>query len=88
MTLRFENPPRPGGSRTDWGQVAAELRENPGKWALVGTAPTKGAAAAKAYQIKTAKAVPFTPAGSFDATSRAVDGEFRIYACCLETGGS
>ncbi|MGW7785982.1 hypothetical protein CFC35_05460 [Streptomyces sp. FBKL.4005] len=81
--FRFEEPP--ADARTtkrghDHFKAAAALREQPGRWALIRTTPTSQAARSAAHQIRDGRINAYLPAGSFDATSRTVDGEFRVYA--------
>ncbi|MEU3851785.1 hypothetical protein [Streptomyces sp. NPDC029554] len=82
-TLRFENPPADGrrnGSYPSAGEVAAALKARPGQWAVVRTVPARTTAATSAYNIRVAKSAAYAPAGSFEAVSRSVDGEYRVYA--------
>ncbi|KIF67582.1 hypothetical protein HY68_01365 [Streptomyces sp. AcH 505] len=82
--IHFEAPPpgRNGGHQpaTDHRAVAATLRERPGEWALIRRAGTQGSAGSTARLIKRGALLSYAPPGSFEAVSRAIDGEFRIYA--------
>lgn len=49
---------------------AAELRRNPGRWALVNTCETPKSAVSQASAIRTGNLVAFQPAGAFEAQSR------------------
>lgn len=60
--------------------VAAQLRATPGEWARIDTKQTKGAATARAQQIRTGSLRAFRPHGTFEAAARTVDGEHRVYA--------
>ena len=63
----FVEPPAPrrAASKYPWEEIAAQLKERPGEWALC----LKGITATPASAIKAGKYVPFAPAGSFDARS-------------------
>ncbi|MFE7972957.1 hypothetical protein [Streptomyces shenzhenensis] len=62
---------------------AAALRSRPGVWALLGKYPTPGTMRQAAYEIRHASnrrtAQPFAPAGSFEAVSQSLGGEYRVY---------
>lgn len=79
--LKFEPPPK--RVRVTWGRhadVASKLRAKPGEWAPIGTYNSSQTAASIARQIKRAVLSAYMPAGSFEAVSRTVDGESRVYA--------
>lgn len=59
--------------------AAKALRANPGQWALVKVGSTAQAARNAAHQIRHGRIVAYQPAGQFDATSRTVSGEHRVY---------
>ena len=82
-SVRFDPPapelPRRPESRDAF---ADALRARPGEWALIGAHPVAGSAGQAAYEISRAlglRNAPFAPAGTFEAQSRAVCGEHRIY---------
>lgn len=80
--IRFEEPPprtRRRRKPTKHQTVAAALRSRVGDWAHVGTYPTSGSGISMAYTIRKGKLAAYAPAGSFDATSRKVDGAYRVY---------
>lgn len=82
--IRFEElPPAPLNSRTDrqnfHARAADALRSRPKEWALVKTAGTAQAASAAAHQIKSGRLKAYNPPGTFEATARKVDGEYRVY---------
>lgn len=93
-TVIFEDPPteRPGRgpARIPHAIVAAQLRSNPGRWARIDTAPDASASRSMASNIRGARNLKwYEPAGSFQATARAVDimgsggirrREYRVYA--------
>lgn len=64
--------------------IAADLRERPGEWALVriyGTDRTAaGSARSAAAVIARGHNAAYGPAGAFEAVTRTVDGEVRLYA--------
>lgn len=81
--IRWEEPPAP----TRWGMpvanhadVAAKLRERPGRWAIVSVYSTHVSALSVAYQIRSGKLAAYRPKGAFEASARTVDGEHRVYA--------
>lgn len=65
----FEERPEPKHNRTmyDYTELIEHLKENPGKWVLVRTAPTSNAANVGAFQIRRGTPTCFGPAGTFDA---------------------
>lgn len=79
--LRWEDPPPRGGSdRYDWSEIADDLVENQGRWALVAIAPNASTAGQMARRIRDGL-YDAMPRG-FEATARTVDGEARVYARC------
>jgi hypothetical protein len=79
--LKFEDPPRRVSGR-HWGRhrlLASEMKARPMEWALVGKYGSSDSAASMARNIKLGKLEAYTPAGAFQATSRTVDGEPRVY---------
>ncbi|MFH8409575.1 hypothetical protein ACH4FX_33055 [Streptomyces sp. NPDC018019] len=61
--------------------AAAEmLKARPGQWARVQKREKRARAATAAYQINRGLLAAFRPAGSFEAASRTVDGEYLVYA--------
>jgi hypothetical protein len=76
-------PPHRGRKRTGYvrkhAAIAALLRERPGDWARILTLSANNSAAAMAYAITAGKLSAY-PAGAFEAKSRTVDGESRVYA--------
>lgn len=79
--LKFEPPPakvRPVRGRHYL--VAHRLRAKPGQWAVVGTYNGAESARATARHIRQGRLESYRPAGSFEAESRTVDGEARVYA--------
>lgn len=86
IVVRSEDPPptarrQPSDSRSAfWRAVAEQLREVPGKWALVCDESEWGYAGGIAGQIINGRLAAFRPAGTFAATTRTVDGKYRVYA--------
>jgi hypothetical protein len=85
IKIRFENPP-PRGSGREWSPkgthegIASRLKKKPLKWAHIQTLSTVQSAANQADAVRGARLVAYGPAGSFEAVSRTVDGEHRVYA--------
>lgn len=90
--IRFEDLPesktgrRPGKSVHK--EIADQLRQRPGAWAHIRTLTTAGAATSLAHHIKSAAYLAYAPQGSFEAASRVVDGERRVYARYVGEGGA
>lgn len=68
MALEFISPSESGNKRArhDWKSVAAELRDNPGEWAVMPATSN-----IYAMMIKRGTLADFRPAGHFEA--RAID---------------
>lgn len=85
--FRWEDPPPALAGRTaqprrseHWRDVAAKLREHPGRWAVVVEDEFFGYAAGLASQVKAGKLAAFRPGGSFEAQTRTVGKSYRLYA--------
>lgn len=80
--LTFEEPPPAKRAHRNLGKVADELREHPGLWAVVLALPVaeRSHATSLARQIRHGLVSYWRPAGVFEAVSRTVDGEARVYA--------
>lgn len=83
--IRFEDPPPPhrNGASTppaDYPLIAATLCRAPGRWALIGIAGTSQRAAGWAFRIREGMVDTLAIRGAFDAVSRTVGGEHRVYA--------
>ena len=87
--LVWEDPPQ-GSNRTyhKHGPIAEQLKGRKGAWAKVAVCSSLRMARVMASTIRLAKAKPYEPRGDFEATHRAVDGEFRVYARYLGDGPS
>ena len=83
ITVRFDEPAYEPPRRVESRQAFADaLRARPGEWALLGKYDTPGVMRQEAYAIRHVldpKDQPFAPAGSFEAISRSMCGEHRIY---------
>lgn len=92
--IRFEDPPprriadgppapalpsRRGKGLKHWA-IAAALRSRPGEWAFVGTYAQRSAASTIAIRVVRGELAAYQPAYAYDAVSRTVDGEYRLYA--------
>ena len=79
--IKWEEPPESktgGNTNSKWRVVADQLKERPGKWALI--AESKPYAVYATY-VNKGRLAAFTPAGAFEGTSRKKpDGNFDIYA--------
>lgn len=88
--LRFEEPPpksnRPG-KQTKHERIASKLIARPGEWACIGTYSTAPSSNSIAHMIRHGKATAYQPAESFEAVSRLVNGEHRVYARYVGPGG-
>lgn len=84
MSLRWEGPPpevraNRATYKTKWAAIAATLRQHPGEWAVIEAKATHNAASSTANAIRSGVYRDMTR-GEFEAASRAVDGEYRVYA--------
>jgi len=83
VKIRFEPLPVSGGSQVrgvSHEVIAEQLRERPREWAHVLTYPTRESASTVAYSIRNGHRSAWAPAGAFEAKSRTVNGEYRVYA--------
>jgi hypothetical protein len=83
ITVRFDEPAHDALRRPESLQAFADaLRARPGEWALLGKYSTQGAMRQASYEIRIVrerKDRVFAPAGSFEAESRTMLGEHRVY---------
>lgn len=63
----------------DWATIAGRLRSRPGEWAVVVLCKTGNNAAVTARHIRLGKYRDL-PVGEYEATSRTVGSEYRVYA--------
>ncbi|MEU3522307.1 hypothetical protein AB0E62_00260 [Streptomyces sp. NPDC038707] len=95
MNLKWEEPPtrrshggRPYGTGKH-AEIAARLRRRPGRWAVVGAFKSTSVSASMARSIRAGVNMSaYTPAGTFEAVARTVDGEHRVYARYVGGEGS
>lgn len=93
--IRFEDPPAPAHpryaprSRDVAPDVAAELKAAPEDWALLKefTEQRAGTARSAAAVINGGRIPAYRPAGAFEAVTRTVGGEVRLYARYVGDGG-
>jgi hypothetical protein len=84
----FEEPPGAyAHARVEHTVVSRAARLRPGEWARVGAYPTPASASSIAYRINRGTLRAWSPAGAFEAVSRTVDGEHRVYARYLGEPG-
>ncbi|MFI7114027.1 hypothetical protein ACIBK9_47455 [Nonomuraea sp. NPDC050227] len=90
--IRFEDPPRSTRRWAkalpfDYEQVAVTLCARPGEWAFIGATATPTRAGGVAQRIRDGVVEALAAHGEFDAVSRTVDGEYRVYARFLGEAG-
>ena len=66
--------------------IAAQLRARPGEWAHILSSGSSTSARTMAYGIKAGNRRAWLPAGAFEAVSRTVEGENRVYARYVGSG--
>lgn len=81
----FAEPPalKRGGRMPDpkWAEIAAQLSQRPGEWALIKTAlASKSTASDIVARINRGAIEAFAPAGTFEATMRTDVDVFNVYA--------
>jgi hypothetical protein len=81
--IRWEEPPTRGpgerGHHIGWAELGPVLVARTGEWALVVTYDKPEPARSMAYLIRKGRVAKLAALGRFEATSRKVDGEYRIY---------
>ncbi|MFI7448167.1 hypothetical protein ACIBQX_11770 [Nonomuraea sp. NPDC049714] len=83
--ISFENPPARTTNRGNgapvlvWREVAAELTRRPGEWARVAVLDCALAAGQYAVRVRNGSIEALAPFGQFDAVTRTVRGERRLY---------
>lgn len=84
QVIRWEDPPPKSHvpAVRDWSAVIAELRANPGAWALVHVVPKEQDRLIRLLRTQIAEGalLAFRPKGSFEAAGRVVGDETRLYA--------
>lgn len=78
---------RPGPERNKYKELVEHLKQHPGEWVKVRTAPNPDAAGAAAYQIKKGRRADFRPAGEFDAYTTGCDVIARYIGPATEGRG-
>lgn len=78
--LRWGEPPPGRRGLIDWPAVAVSLRAEPGRWAIIQVCRSPAAASNLARRVRDGSYSAFRPVGAFEAVSRTVDGEIRVYA--------
>ena len=79
--FRFEEPPAPQSGRpSSHAEAVQALKERPGEWGIVTICSTSASSGSTARAIRTGVRRAWQPAGDFEAVSRKVDGEYRVYA--------
>lgn len=79
--IRWEDPPTTKGMAAhDWPAIGAALAEQPGQWALVVVCPNGATAGSTARHVRDGKYAALNAYGRFEAHSRTVGGEHRVYA--------
>lgn len=87
--IRWEEPPAAKGSPVhDWPAIGAQLAAAPWRWALVAVCANGTLANSTALNIRKGKYKPLEAIGRFEAKSRTVDGEHRVYARYVGRDGS
>lgn len=87
--IRWEDPPASKGMAVhDWPAIGAQLVAAPGKWALVAVCANGATAGSTARHIRDGKYDPLAVLGLFEARSRTVGGEHRVYARYVGGAGS
>lgn len=61
--LTWEEPPVKGRNRNDWDSIAASLKANPNKWAVV----AENVSASTGTHIRHGRLTAFAPEGTFEA---------------------
>lgn len=87
--IEWAEPPatKAGGGRSGGKhrKIADQLREHPGKWALIG----RSMAPSMVTQIRKGLIAPYAPAGSFEAVGRNyVDKRCDLYVRFVGEGGA
>ncbi|MGW7435673.1 hypothetical protein [Streptomyces sp. NPDC054849] len=89
-TITFEPLPQ-ATTKGQWGinaAIADQLRTRPGQWAHIDSKGTRASAASTAYLVNNGRLGAYAPAGTFEAKSRTVDGEYRVYARYIGTSAA
>lgn len=80
-TLEFREPPPPKKARRNWPAIALQLKQRPGKWAVVASGQRRAAMATLAGRVNKGLMADM-PARLFEAVTRASDetpGLYEVY---------
>lgn len=93
--IRFEQLPErattKGNNQSgDSQRIASALKARPGEWAAIKSYDLKQHSSARGYsaRVNGGKTGAFAPAGHFEAATRQIDGEIRVYARFVGQGGA
>lgn len=79
--LTFEEPPPPARAPRGFDEVAAQLKERKGEWAIVAVFDKRTNAGSLVRRITHGMSKCWREAGDFEATARTIArGEHRVYA--------
>jgi hypothetical protein len=81
-SLRWEDPPataRPSRNSDRYAAEAAELKANPGKWAVLTDAKTRSAAYSIKRGVERATYPAFSPAGTYEAKTVTANDVTSVY---------
>lgn len=81
--VTWEDPPltaRGGSANSNHGAIAKALKDNPGAWARIGTYASPGSCGSMVVYVKKGLAKAYEPAGTFEAVSRSMDGQYHLFA--------
>lgn len=90
--VAFEDPPARSTRRSNgnpglvWHEIASELVRRPGEWARVAVLDDALVAGQYACRVRRGAIEALAPFGEFDAVSRTVMGERRLYVRFLGGG--
>lgn len=82
MSITWQEPPAKVHSDVAWVEEVAELRANPGRWALLVEKGTRHGATSMVYTINSGQLKAFRPPGDFEACAR----QGAVYARYLGDG--
>lgn len=79
--LTWEEPPpaRRRSHQVNHAEIARKLKARPGQWAVVSAYPNSRTSGATASAIRTGRVTAYLPVGEWEATSRTVGDEHRVY---------
>lgn len=83
--MTWEEPPQKNtrgsyASSLQGSDIALQLKKKPGEWAMIAKKATAQQAAMLANYIRQARSSAWAPLGAYEAVSRKVDKEYRVYA--------